>query len=55
MDASYVKAHQHSAGAASVDDEAIGPSRGGNTTKIHLVTDSCGNPIHFEVTAGNNQ
>ena len=29
MDASYVKAHQHSAGAASVDDEAIGPSRGG--------------------------
>ena len=53
IDTSYVKAHQHSAGAASGKDEAIGPSRGGKTTKIHLVTDSCGNPVHFEVTAGN--
>ena len=53
MDASYVKAHQHCAGAASTEDEAIGLSKGGKTTKIHLVTDSCGNPISFKVTAGN--
>ena len=52
IDASYVKAHQHSAGAASGEDEAIGLSRAGKTTKIHLVTDSCGNLVHFEVTAG---
>ena len=53
VDASYIRAHQHSAGAPSAKDEAIGPSRGGKTTKIHLLTDSCGNPIHFEVTGGN--
>lgn len=39
IDGSIVKAHQDSTGAASNDDEAIGKSRGGNTTKIHLVVD----------------
>ncbi len=53
IDASYVKAPQHSTGAASKTDEGIGLSRGGNTTKIHLATDACGNPIHFKITAGN--
>ena len=53
IDASYIKAHQHSSGASSEGDEAIGLSRGGNTTKIHLLTDSSGNPIYFEITAGN--
>ena len=53
IDGSYVKAHQHSTGAATEGNEAIGLSAGGNTTKIHLSTDSCGNPVHFELTAGN--
>ena len=52
LDGSIVKAHQHSAGAASKDDEGIGKSRGGNSTKIHLAVDSCGLPILFEVTGG---
>lgn len=52
IDGSYVKAHQHSAGAASSENEAIGLSRGGNTTKIHMVVDSGGLPIHFKITGG---
>ena len=38
IDGSYVKAHQDSTGAATEDAEAIGKSRAGNTSKIHLET-----------------
>lgn len=34
------------------DDHALGRSRGGFSTKIHLICDAGGCPIHFEVTAG---
>ena len=52
MDASFVRAHQHSHGAASSADEAIGRSRGGPTTKVHVAVDSYGLPVHFELSAG---
>jgi transposase len=52
IDGSIVKAHQHSAGAASDEPQAIGKSVGGNTTKIHMVVDSYGLPIEFELTGG---
>ena len=52
IDGSYAKAHQHSAGAASRKDEAIGKSRAGNTSKIHLAVDAHGLPVEFEVTGG---
>ena len=39
IDGSYIKAHQHSAGAAGRKPQASGKSRAGNTTKIHLVVD----------------
>ena len=52
IDGSYAKAHQHSAGAASGSDEAIGKSRAGNTSKIHLAVDAHGLPIEFEITGG---
>jgi transposase len=51
IDGSYVKAHQHSAGAKS-DEQGIGLSRGGKTTKIHMVVDGFGLPIDFEITGG---
>jgi len=34
MDGSYVKAHQHSAGAATVEPQGIGKSRAGNTARV---------------------
>ena len=52
IDGSYVKAHQHSSGAASGENEAIGKSRAGNTTKIHLAVDAYGLPIEFVITGG---
>lgn len=51
-DGSIVKAHQHSAGAATQDSECIVKSRGGNSTKIHLAVDSGGLPIYFELSEG---
>jgi transposase len=52
IDGSYIKAHQHSAGAASEGDEGIGKSRAGNTTKSHLAIDGYGLPIDFDMTGG---
>lgn len=52
LDGSIVRAHQHSSGAACSQSQAIGKSRGGNTTKIHLSVDSAGLPIHFELSGG---
>lgn len=52
VDGSIVKAHQHSTGAASSDDEAIGKSVAGNTTKIHMAADAHGLPIDFIITGG---
>lgn len=52
IDGSYVKTHQHSVGAASGNDEVIGKSRGGNTSKIHMAVDAYGLPIEFDITGG---
>lgn len=52
IDGSIVKAHQHSSGAASASDEAIGKSVAGNTTKIHMVSNAYGLPIDFMITGG---
>jgi len=33
--------------------QAIGKSRGGHTTKIHLVCEKSGKPVHFHLSGGN--
>ena len=52
IDSTVVRAHQHSAGAVGRDpnQQAIGRSRGGLSTKIHAVTDALGNPTRFLLT-----
>ena len=52
MDGTHVRAHQHSSGAASQKDEAISKSIGGNSSKIHMIVDACGNPYEFLITDG---
>ncbi|MFF4999646.1 IS5 family transposase [Streptomyces sp. NPDC000656] len=59
VDSTIVRAHQHAAGArkkgAPADepgDHAIGRSRGGLTTKIHLAADGGCRPLAFVLTAG---
>ena len=54
MDGTYIKVHQHASGGIEPkDDITIGRSKGGNTTKVHMLTDAHGNPATFEITAGN--
>jgi transposase len=54
IDAAIVRAHQHSAGAQKKDgdNQAIGRSRGGLTTKIHAVVDALDNPVALSLTPG---
>ncbi|MGW6908270.1 IS5 family transposase [Streptomyces sp. NPDC054940] len=58
VDSTVVRAHQHVAGARKKGpqqanaDHAIGRSRGGLTTKIHLPSDAHCRPLAFVVTAG---
>ncbi|MER7540732.1 IS5 family transposase [Streptomyces sp. NPDC097704] len=60
VDSTVCRAHQHSAGArekglqapAEPDDHALGRSRGGLSTKVHLAGDSRARPLALRVTAG---
>src|SRR5271170_234501 len=54
IDATIVRAHQHSAGARKkpIVNQAIGRPRGGLTTKIYMVVDALGNPLAFSLTGG---
>jgi transposase len=54
IDSTIVRAHQHSAGARKHpgEDQAIGRSRGGLSTKIHALVDALGNPVGFHLTGG---
>jgi hypothetical protein len=38
--------------AAEIEQEALGRSRGGFSTKIHLRTNANGEPLTFDVTGG---
>ena len=44
--------YQHSSGAMGSENQAIGKSVGGYTTKIHMAVDACGFPIEFDLTGG---
>lgn len=53
IDSTIIKAHQHAAGAIKcLGEQAIGKSRGGKSTKIHVVVDALGLPIDFKITGG---
>ncbi|MFE1904275.1 IS5 family transposase [Streptomyces gardneri] len=57
VDSTVCRAHQHAAGAkkkapAEPDDHALGRSRGGLSTKVHLVSDGHARPLALRVTAG---
>ncbi|RYD32771.1 MAG: hypothetical protein EOP86_14925 [Verrucomicrobiaceae bacterium] len=42
MDSTHRRVHQHANGPGSPKDKAIGKSRGGLNTKIHIVVDAFG-------------
>ena len=49
-----IRAHQHAAGAVGSkgEQEALGYSKGGFSTKIHLRCDGNGKPVTFLITVG---
>ncbi|MFJ2232196.1 IS5 family transposase [Streptomyces halstedii] len=61
VDSTITRAHQHAAGARkkgqvpaeTAHAHALGRSRGGLTTKVHLACDGRGRPLGFVVTGGN--
>ncbi|MFF3985121.1 IS5 family transposase [Streptomyces sp. NPDC001797] len=59
VDSTVVRAHQHAAGARKKGrptpepaDHALGLSRGGLSTKVHLAADGRARPLAFTITAG---
>ena len=54
VDGSSIRAHQHAAGArgSRQEDEALGRSRGGFTSKIHVKAEGHGRLLTFVVTTG---
>jgi transposase len=53
IDSTIVRAHQHAAGArGGQKDEALGRSRGGFSTKIHVRADRRGKPLLLLLSAG---
>jgi len=53
IDATIIRAHQHAAGArGGQEQQALGKSCGGFSSKIHAKVDSFGMPLNFILTAG---
>lgn len=54
LDSTIVRAHQHAAGleGSTAAAEALGRSRGGFSTKIHVACDGLGKPVKILVTPG---
>nr|WP_211363238.1 IS5 family transposase [Fluviispira multicolorata] len=52
IDSTIVKAHQHSVISSSKKRECIGRTVSGNSSKIQMISDSCGNPIDFILSEG---
>ncbi|RSB78493.1 IS5 family transposase [Rhizobium sophoriradicis] len=53
VDSTIIRAHQHAAGGKKgAEDQALGRSRGGLSTKIHMAVRGLGCPVRFILTAG---
>jgi hypothetical protein len=54
-DSTVIRAHQHAAGPQKKGwskDRALGRSRGGFGTKVHIAVDALGNPVRLIITDG---
>jgi transposase len=52
LDSTVVRAHHHAAGMNRGGAEALGRSRGGFGTKIHMAVDGLGNPVTIHLSPG---
>jgi transposase len=52
IDTSVVRVHQHGSCITENKEQHMGRSRGGLTSKIHVVVDTNGLPVHLGLTSG---
>ena len=52
IDSTAVKVHRSARGKKGGQDQALGTSRGGCTTKVHAVIDRKGRPLRFLLSGG---
>ncbi len=52
IDSTIVRAHQQVANGKGDKDQALGRSRGGLTTKVHMLADTLGRPLRFIIMPG---
>ena len=52
VDSTIIRAHQHAAGAAGGQEEELGRSRGGYSTKIHVAVNEAGAPVKITLSPG---
>jgi transposase len=53
IDSTVIRAHHHAACMnGGVDDQALGRSRGGFGTKIHMAVEALGHPVSIELSPG---
>ena len=52
IDSTIVRAHPCAAGAQKSEKQALGRSRGGFSSKIHITVDGLGNPLRFRLSPG---
>jgi len=54
IDSTIVRAHQCASGykKGQAEEQGLGRSKGGLSSKIHIITDALGNPLKFIVTPG---
>ena len=52
IDTSMVRVHQHAECISDSGNQAVGRSRGGLTSKLHVVVDGKGLPLRLGITAG---
>ncbi len=54
LDSTCIKVHESANGGGKTADKAVGRSRGGLNTKLHVIVDGLGNPVEFMLSAGND-
>lgn len=54
IDSTCVKVHESSNGGKKAENKAVGHTKGGLNTKLHVIVDGVGNPVAFLLSPGND-
>ena len=54
IDSTCIKVHESANGGEKTEHKAVGRTRGGLNTKLHVIVDGLGNPVEFLLSPGND-